>query len=379
MTEQKRKENCLIIDSTTIGMESARTYKSMSREATFSCIAAGPLMPGNFREMIAEDKSGRTEDKAQVNEAADPEQENLQDIFERLKSKETQRAGQLVEQNMLNRIRQQTLQYLLRLIWGYEKTSAASEKTAAAYGSGGAYGGTYAGSYAPDGLVTGTQMYMSSGTVQVCCESEQTSFSTTGTVQTADGRSIDFNIEVSMSREFIEYTGVKIDESIILKDPLVISLDGNPASVSDRKFYFDIDSDGKTDLIPQPAAGSGILALDRNGDGTINDGNELFGTKSGDAFADLAEFDRDGNGWIDEADDVFKKLSVWTADDNGEMKQISLKEAGIGAICLKNADTVFSLKDMVTNATEAVIRKTGMFLFESGRAGTISEMDFAIA
>ena len=41
--------------------------------------------------------------------------------------------------------------------------------------------------------------------------------------------------------------------------------------------------------------GSGYLALDKNGDGTINDGSELFGTRNGDGFADLAQYDEDGN------------------------------------------------------------------------------------
>ena len=198
-------------------------------------------------------------------------------------------------------------------------------------------------------------------------------------VTTADGRSIDFNVEVSMSREFIEYTGVHISETSVMTDPLVLNLDGNPASVSDQKFYFDIDADGKSELIPTLSGGSGLLALDRNADGTINDGSELFGTKSGDAFTDLAEFDLDGNGWIDEADEVFAKLSIWSFGADGAMKQISLKDAGIGAIGLKNVSTGFSLNNAQTNATEAVIRKTGMFLFENGRAGTAQQMDFAIA
>ena len=394
------------VDSTTIGMESARTYKSMSREATFSCISLGAVTPGNFKEMIglSPDGTGRLETGTVLKSDGDSEvkknviqektagaeeceQENLQDIFERLKARENQRAGQLIGQNMQNRIKQQTLQYLLRLIWGYDKerarAAASSDMLGGVDGAVSAYpadaGGYYGSAYSADGLMTGTQMRMTSGKVQIYYESEQTSFSTKGNVQTADGRSIDFNIEVSMSREFMEYTGVKISESIILKDPLVINLDGNPATVSDQKFYFDIDADGKEDLIPQLSSGSGMLALDRNDDGIINDGTELFGTQSGDAFSDLAEFDLDLNGWIDEADEVFAKLSIWTADATGEMKQISLKEAGIGAICLKNADTAFSVKDLTSNATEAVIRKTGMFLFESGHAGTIQEMDFAIA
>ena len=41
-------------------------------------------------------------------------------------------------------------------------------------------------------------------------------------------------------------------------------------------------------------------ALDINEDGKINDGKELFGTASGNGFGDLAAYDQDNNGWIDE-------------------------------------------------------------------------------
>lgn len=43
-----------------------------------------------------------------------------------------------------------------------------------------------------------------------------------------------------------------------------------------------------------------VLSLDQNGNGEIDNGTELFGTKSGDGFADLARYDLDYNGWIDE-------------------------------------------------------------------------------
>ena len=62
----------------------------------------------------------------------------------------------------------------------------------------------------------------------------------------------------------------------------------NVTSVSDMKFKFDIDSDGKVDEISFVGKSSGFLALDKNEDGKINDGSELFGTKSGDGFSDLA-------------------------------------------------------------------------------------------
>ena len=52
------------------------------------------------------------------------------------------------------------------------------------------------------------------------------------------------------------------------------------------------------------------------------------------AFSELAEYDSDGNGWIDENDEVYDQLKVWVKDENGKDKLLSLKEANVGAICL---------------------------------------------
>lgn len=149
-------------------------------------------------------------------------------------------------------------------------------------------------------------------------EKEQTTFSGMGTVITADGKQIDFNVDVSLSRACMASFSSLTAESYILTDPLVINLDTNIPSVSDQKFYFDIDSDGKAEEMSFTGKDSGFLALDKNGDGIINDGSELFGTKSGDGFRDLAAYDEDGNGWIDESDSVFNQLKVWVKDEEGK-------------------------------------------------------------
>ena len=60
----------------------------------------------------------------------------------------------------------------------------------------------------------------------------------------------------------------------------MINLNTDAANVTDQKFYFDLDADGELDEISTLASGSGFLALDKNGDGIINDGSELFGTKA---------------------------------------------------------------------------------------------------
>lgn len=209
-------------------------------------------------------------------------------------------------------------------------------------------------------------------------ESESTTFASKGVVQTADGRSIDFNIEMTMSRAFMTKIDTLEVKDYIKTDPLIINLDSNIASVSDQKFFFDLDSDGKEEKISFAGNGSGFLALDKNGDGKINDGSELFGTKNGDGFKDLAAYDEDGNGWIDENDSIFSKLKVWTKDEKGNDYLIDLKKADVGAIYLRNVDTQFSLKDD-KNDLNAEIKKTGVYLKEStGMVGTLNHVDLVV-
>ncbi len=209
-------------------------------------------------------------------------------------------------------------------------------------------------------------------------EEESTSYNTAGKVITADGREINFNLGFELSRGFEEAYGIE-SETVEARmcDPLVINLDTNVASVSDKKIMFDLDADGEKDSISMLGSASGYLSLDLNEDGVINDGSELFGTSSGDGFKDLSGYDSDGNGWIDEADEIFEKLRICVFDGDGEQKLYSLKEKDIGAIYLGNVNTDFSLMDQKTGHVNAAIRKSGIFLYENGSAGTIQHVDLA--
>lgn len=176
----------------------------------------------------------------------------------------------------------------------------------------------------------------------------------------------------------MEYMNVSIPTMAdALCDPLVVNIGTDTADVRDQTFKFDLDSDGKEDEISMLGKGSGFLALDKNGDGKINDGSELFGTNSGDGFGDLREYDSDGNGWIDENDDVFSKLKVWCKDENGKDILMDLKGADIGAIYLGEQQTEFSLGG-VDGYRDGVIRSTGVFLRESTGAGTIQHVDLSL-
>ena len=225
---------------------------------------------------------------------------------------------------------------------------------------------------------SGTTWQRVTATSGFVSESESTTFASSGMVKTQDGRSIDFNIEVSMSRAFTSQINTLTTQNYIKTDPLVINLDTDIGSVTDQKFLFDLDSDGDEEEISFAGKDSGFLALDKNGDGRIGDGSELFGTKSGDGFKDLAAFDEDGNGWIDENDSIYSKLKVWTKDEDGNDYLINLKDADVGAIYLDNANTQFSLKDG-NNRLNGEIKKTGIYLHEStGAAGTLNHVDLAV-
>lgn len=209
-------------------------------------------------------------------------------------------------------------------------------------------------------------------------EAEQTSFSASGVVKTADGKEISFDLQLSMSREYFEQSDVSLRlGDAKKKDPLVINFNGSAAQLTNTKFSFDLDVDGAADQVSFVGAGSGFLALDKNGDGKINDGSELFGPATGNGFQELSAYDRDQNGWIDENDAVYQQLKVWTKDESGKDSLSSLAQKKVGAIFLGNVGTPFDLKNG-QNQLDGQIRSTGVYLGENDGAGTVQQIDLAV-
>lgn len=207
-------------------------------------------------------------------------------------------------------------------------------------------------------------------------EMEQSSFAASGTVTTADGRRIAFQLELTMQRAYHEESNVslRLGDAARKTDPLVLNFSGTAAQLTDQRFAFDLNADGNAERINFATAGSAFLAFDRNGDGMINDGSELFGPTSGNGFSELAALDGDNNGWIDENDSAFSKLLLWSRNNVDKNSLQHLKQLGVGAISLSHAATPFDIK---TNANQLLgsIRSTGIFLQEDGSTGTIQQID----
>ncbi len=204
-------------------------------------------------------------------------------------------------------------------------------------------------------------------------ESENTDFLAKGMIRTSDGKNINFKLKLEMSREFLSKNNVSFSSGKP-KDPLVINFDGLSTQLTDTKFAFDIDSDGNADQMSFVVSGSGFLAIDRNGDGKINDGGELFGPRTGDGFKELKSYDSDNNNWIDEKDPIYDKLLVWSRDSGGRDAITGLEERDVGAIYLENEETPFEIKGM-QNDSQGILRSSGIYVKESGSVGTIQQVD----
>lgn len=206
-------------------------------------------------------------------------------------------------------------------------------------------------------------------------EYECTAFKSCGYLRTDDGEEIQFSIALEMKRSFsssVEYSS----SQVVFKDPLVLNFAGQASELTDEKYLFDLDADGSPEMISYLSGQNAMLALDRNEDGLINNGSELFGALTGQGFQELSAFDEDGNQFIDSGDSVFKDLKLWRK--SGELETLmSLTDQGIGAIYLGSAISPFALKGE-DNQSLGNVRSTGFYLTENGQAGTVQQIDLAV-
>jgi len=208
-------------------------------------------------------------------------------------------------------------------------------------------------------------------------EGEFSSFSATANIQTQDGQQINVQIDLNMSREWFTEQSLNIRAGDALKDPLVLNFNGNAAELTETKFSFDLDTDGHEEQISFVGPGSGFLALDKNSDNVINNGSELFGPTTNRGFNELATYDLDGNNWIDENDDIYSQLRIWSKDATGNDRLMALGQRNIGAIYLGHIKTPFQINNQ-NNEQLGQTRSSGLFLNENGSAGTVQQLDLVV-
>ena len=160
--------------------------------------------------------------------------------------------------------------------------------------------------------------------------------------------------------------------SVQKTDPLVLDLagDGFTTRGLDDAVRFDLTGDGKADSISAPQGDDALLALDRNGNGRIDNGKELFGDQHGarHGFAELSKYDDNRDGRIDAQDRVFAQLSLLRFDAQGRQQQQSLLDAGVSAIHLQAQNVKQAL------GAYDEIAQIGRFDFADGRSGQAADL-----
>ena len=124
-----------------------------------------------------------------------------------------------------------------------------------------------------------------------------------------------------------------------LASPIVLDLDGHGirTTAAAQGVQFDLNATGPASKVGWVSAGEGLLVMDRNHDGKINDGSELFGVatkdangqRAGNGYAAMALEDSNHDGRLTAADKNFNELKVWVdanhdgKTDKGELHALA--------------------------------------------------------
>jgi hypothetical protein len=217
-------------------------------------------------------------------------------------------------------------------------------------------------------------------------ERETTGFHASGTVQLADGRTIELSQNDLLQREYQSRSTLSLSAIVQLAtgqtpatDPAASTpavpatapaVPGTPAVAGDPA--------ASAPATPTPAApattsvvtlGNGVLGIDKNGDGDVTDPGESVAS-----FADLKALDQNGNGWIDSGDAAFAELGLASKDAGGASASHSLGDSGVGAIFVGSVATPFQFKD-AGNQLQAELVQSGVYLNEDGSSGTVRQID----
>lgn len=204
-------------------------------------------------------------------------------------------------------------------------------------------------------------------------------FNTQAIIKTEDK---EFNIELqcSYTKAFFEQhkETLSFEETNFL-DPLIIQYDAKATAFeslsSTMSFQFDLKNDNTLVDIPVLKKGNGFLVLDKNNNGVIDNGSEMFGPNTNNGFEELRAYDSDGNHWIDENDPIFNELLIWSKNEKNEESLIALGQSGIGALYLNEIKSDFTYNKSV-NESMARLKANSIFLREDGTTGMLSSLDF---
>ncbi|ALQ95478.1 bacteriocin [Xylella fastidiosa] len=173
-------------------------------------------------------------------------------------------------------------------------------------------------------------------------------------------------------------------------DPLALDLDGDGIETvaPGKHILFDHDGDGIKHASGWVKSDDGLLVLDRNGNGRIDNGNELFGTetvlsngrKAASGFEALRDLDSNADGVFSAADRRFNEVRVWrdlNQDGQSQANELfTLSSLGIASITLTPTTTP-PISMPLGNGN--FVGASGIYTRTDGRTGGINDLQLGIS
>jgi Ca2+-binding RTX toxin-like protein len=166
-------------------------------------------------------------------------------------------------------------------------------------------------------------------------------------------------------------------------DPLIIDLNGDGIKLTNLatfSTFFDIDGDGYAENTAWVSPQDGILTIDLNGDGTINNITEIFSEHYGDGTPNsglnaISTLDSTKNGIISAADDQFNQILVWQ-----DLNQNGISEANELKTLAQHNITSINLNGLPTETIQDgnIIRTRSIFNRNDGTLGQIADVAFLV-
>ena len=173
------------------------------------------------------------------------------------------------------------------------------------------------------------------------------------------------------------------EDDPIATSPLILDLDGDGVE-ADALAFFDHEGDGWTELSRWADEDDGVLVWDRNNDGVINDGSELFGdntvlangNKAAHGFAALADLDDNGDGVLNSSDSAWANLKVmrWTDSDSDGVKD-TLELTGLADLDIASLNTTYTDSSHV-DAVGNEHRQEGSYTKTDGTTAKMTDVWF---
>ena len=205
---------------------------------------------------------------------------------------------------------------------------------------------------------------------------EQVEFEAQLTARVDDGQggTVEQKVSVKLrtSREFFQQEEATLQAgNRPKKDPLVLDLTGEGIDLTgvEDGTVFDLDADGVAERAATVRGGTGLLWMDRNGNGQLDNGSELFGDFDGaaDGFDALAALDANGDGRVNMNDASFDQLRV-RLNNGGQTQDLSMEQAGVASLELQNQKLPASLGE------SASIDAVGVFQRTDGSLGMMADV-----